>query len=339
MADAIVQADEVRTKHSRTGIEPFSETVTTDQISRMNRKLAKLNVKRRGRIPGIEKRRADIIIAGGLLLETILTEIGAVEITTSDWSLREGVILNYLRTRNGKRLVRAVSNSSDDALFDLHADETQLDVRATSVLSVARRYNYDAPHSHHIARLATRIFDDTINLHKMDETERRLLLYSALLHDIGYHIAHNNHERHSSYLIKNSEMPGFTGAEIAMMAALVRYHRGAFPPLGGGARARRENEDYYALDRTSRVNAMKLAAILQIADGLDRSYRRVVRDVRCEVTRKHVLFVIESDRDADLEIWSAQRKAEWFGAIFQIPVRFERQESGSSEGDAIAVAD
>jgi exopolyphosphatase/guanosine-5'-triphosphate,3'-diphosphate pyrophosphatase len=287
------------------GFESFGQTITLDQLRRFNCRLAQMTVRERSRIPGIEPARADIIVAGGLLLETIMAEIGANSITSCDWSLREGIILDYLHKH-------AYRGAKMDA-----------DVRTRSVMSVARRYDYDAPHSQLVARLATRIFDDTCELHGMGRDERKLLEYAALLHDIGYHIAHNNHHRHALYLIKNSEMPGFTGNELAVMATVVRYHRGSMPQRLRDARSRREHEDLLALDRTHRRVALQLAAILQVADGLDRSHRQLIEDVRCEVSDGCATFHIKSTGECDLEIWSAERKAIWFSRLFRVQVRFE----------------
>jgi exopolyphosphatase/guanosine-5'-triphosphate,3'-diphosphate pyrophosphatase len=331
MADAIVQANSPRPPHSVTGIEPFSETVTLEQISEMNKYLAGLTLKQRARVPGLEKRRADIIIAGGTLLECIMAELGADQITTCDWSLREGAVLNHLRARDSKKGTRAKPRSEYPAILDPAADDSHLDVRSRSVLSVARRYEYDAAHSNHVARFAIRIFDDTRKLHRMGAAERNLLLYAALLHDIGYHIAHNNHHRHAAYLIRNSEMPGFAGPDIAMMAMLVRYHRGSMPDTGGGSRARRENEDYYALERPLRENALRMASMLQIADGLDRSHRLNVREIRCKVGRKRVTFLARCEDESDLELWSAERKGVWFAELFGVQLRFKREKSKESK--------
>ncbi len=310
-------------------IEPFSETVTLDQITRLNRRLARMDERQRGRVPGLEKDRADIIIAGGLLLECIMSEAGAREITSCDWSLREGVILNYLRSHelsdpNQRADSAELARSNEARRLDVDGDDASLDVRARSVLSVARRYGYDVPHSHHVARLAARIFDDTQYLHGMGESERRLLEYAALLHDIGYHIAHNNHHRHGLYLIKNAEMPGFTANEIALMATAVRYHRGSLPKKGMDARSRREHEDYFGLERSQRSTLLKLASILQIADGLDRSHGQLVAGVRCEMSGACVTFHVETAGECELEMWSAERKASWFSEVFQISTRFER---------------
>lgn len=345
MVSAAAQAEHSHRVEALAEIEPFSETVTLDQITRLNRRLARMDERQRGRVPGLEKDRADIIIAGGLLLECIMSEVGAREITSCDWSLREGVILNYLRSHElSSSKVTAerageTARSNEVRRLDVDGDESALCVRARSVLSIARRYDYDAPHSHHVARLAARIFDDTCDLHGMGETERSLLEYAALLHDIGYHIAHNNHHRHALYLIKNAEMPGFTANEIALMATAVRYHRGSLPKKGMDARSRREHEDYFGLDRSQRSTLLKLASILQIADGLDRSHSQLVEGVTCEMSGEGVTFRVETAGDCDLEMWSAERKASWFSEVFQVATRFERVASKRLTPTAEAAAD
>jgi exopolyphosphatase/guanosine-5'-triphosphate,3'-diphosphate pyrophosphatase len=203
-------------------------------------------------------------------------------------------------------------------------------------MSIARRYGYDGAHSHHIARLAVKIFDQTREIHGMGEQERDLLEYAAVLHDIGYHIAHNNHHRHSLYLIKNSEMPGFTGNESAVIATVARYHRGSMPTAARDAKARREHEDYLWLNPQSQQTVRRLAAILRIADGLDRSYQQRVKDVHCRIKQNEVVFLIESDQDCELELWAANRKAEWFRKLFRVSVTFERQEHAVASSGRIS---
>ena len=331
MVNAVVQADEPYGSEDVPDYEPFSQTVTLDQIEWLNRKLGRMTLRERRRVSGIEKGRADIIVAGGLLLQCVLSDLGATEITSCDWSLREGVILNYLWRRREDYFAPKVQPppslaSQEDSLMYPVTNDSFLDVRARSVLSVARRYDYDVTHSHHVARLASRIFDDTNELHGLNGQDRKLLQYAAILHDIGYHIAHNNHHRHGLYLIKNSEMPGFTGDEIAMMSTMVRYHRGSLPRKSSDARTRHEHEDYYALDRSHRSRVIRLASILQIADGLDRSHQQLISDVRCEVAEKAVTFYASSAGESELEMWSAERKASWFGDLFKVGVKFRRIE-------------
>ena len=255
------------------------------------------------------------------------------------------MILNYLRRRSDAHELSSAGHTStsaatrdEDALFYPLTDDSTLDVRSRSVLSVARRFDYDVAHSHHVALLAMQIFDDTKELHELSDQDRKLLQYAAILHDIGYHIAHNNHHRHALYLIKNSEMPGFTGDEIAMMGAMVRYHRGSLPRKNTDSRSRREHEDYYALDRKQRARLLRLASILQIADGLDRSHRQSISNVACRIERNAVTFIPTLVAESELELWSAERKSAWFAEIFDVEVRFERLLPTSSQAEsAVAV--
>ncbi|MFY9573281.1 MAG: Ppx/GppA phosphatase family protein, partial [Blastocatellia bacterium] len=345
MVDAAVHEQDLNSDENASDFESFSQTVTLSQIEWLNRKLARMSVRERRRVPGIEKGRADIIIAGGLLLECILSELGASEITSCDWSLREGVILDYLKrgrelfaTAPAKHAPVLVGAGTQNTLLNPATDDSALDVRARSVLSVARRYSYDETHSHHVAMLATQIFDGTRELHRLSEHDRKLLQYAAILHDIGYHIAHNNHHRHGLYLIKNSEMPGFLGDEIAMMATMVRYHRGSLPAKPMDERTRREHEDYFALDRKQRAKMLRLASILQIADGLDRSHQQSITGVECDVANGAVTIYADcEDEECELEMWSAERKAAWFGDTFSVNIRFERRPAGSIQTEAAAV--
>ncbi len=310
LINAVAEAKADKKRADNSAFSPFSQTISTEKLRKLNRKLLRMNTRERGLEPGLDEQRADIIVAGGLLLETILVELSAEQITSCDWSLREGVILNYLRRPS-----------------DLHSsvDDAHLDVRTGSVLSVAKQYNYDAAHSHHVARIATRIFDETSDLHDMREEDRRLLEYAGLLHDIGYYISHEDHHLHGLYLIKNSELPGFNSVDIAVIANLVRYIKGKMPKKDDDDRPRRKHKEFFDLERSHRSTVRKLTGILRIADALDRSRRQAVRQVRCEIANAGVTFYVESNDECDVELWMADIKADLFRDVFRGPVRFEHK--------------
>jgi exopolyphosphatase/guanosine-5'-triphosphate,3'-diphosphate pyrophosphatase len=326
MTEAILQSEAVESG-DESEFEAFSPTITFAQIKKLNDKLADLDIYERRGVAGLEEKRADIIIAGGLLLETILAELSVKELTQCDWSLREGVILDHLRKQNESQVAvedaAPLLKTADGHLIEQGNLFAASDVRTRSVLSVARHFEYDALHSHYVAHLAARIFDDTQTLHGLGEAERKLLLYASLLHDIGYRVAHNDHHRHGLYLIKNSEMPGFTASEIAKIATIVRYHRGAMPKKAKNKRQRRGDEDYFSLNRADRSTVLRLAAILQIADGFDRSHSQKVKGLHCQLQDNQLKLIVESESECDLEMWSAERKAKWFSDIFRVQISFE----------------
>jgi exopolyphosphatase/guanosine-5'-triphosphate,3'-diphosphate pyrophosphatase len=330
------------------GIDPFHRTITLEQLKRANRRLWRMTNRQRSLLSAIEERRSDIIVPGGLLLEATMTEVGAESITSCDWALREGVILDYLVKNEPVEypnlqgaLIPAFqfTGSVEDRERSPTGEERRfLNVRMRSVLSVARRYDYDARHSHHIAALAVQIFDETRAIHGMGISERELLEYASLLHDIGYHIAHNNHHRHSLYLIKNSEMPGFTGEETAIMATIARYHRGSSPLGQRARRATGEHDDFRLLDRRQQEIVIGLAAILRMADGLDRSYSQKVSGLLLEAAGKRLSLYVRSEENCTLEIWAASRKAKWFEKAFRVSIRFKHIGSRGLASEQIASA-
>src|SRR5207245_2084802 len=131
-------------------------------------------------------------------------------------------------------------------------------------------------HAHQFARLAERIFHylSRSNLPtNLDRHRRTMLSAAALLHDVGYHIAHESHHKHSLYLIRNSELTGFSEAERDVIANAARYHRGSEP--------KDRHEAFAALNQTDKDTVIKLAAILRIADALDRRHDSRIGDLRC----------------------------------------------------------
>ena len=164
-------------------------------------------------MPGLDPRRADLAVAGAVLLDTILRRLGADEITLCDLSLREGLVLDYIH-RNSAHIAQV---------------ERYPDVRRRSVVELGERCSYWPEHAQQVARLALTLFDQTRSVHGLTDREREWLEYAALLHDIGVHISYERHHKHSYYLIKNGDLRGFEPDEIEIIALVARYHRQATP--------------------------------------------------------------------------------------------------------------
>lgn len=313
LANAAAQTKTDRIEDRSPDYTPFSLNLSLAGLEILTKQLHKTSLKERRRLPGLDSRRADIIIAGGILLETILKELGAKELTTCDWSLREGIILNYLRENEPHVLeaqAQRESTSTHPSLFQLQNQES---IRARSVLSVARRYEFEERHSHHTAYLARRLFDETQLLHKLGYVERELLEYAAILHDIGYHIAHNSHHKHAMYLIRHAELPGFHSHEVAILANIARYHRGSTP--------KSKHLEFMALTPFQREVVRKLSAILRIADGLDRRHLGVVSDVKVKLQGKKLQIDALASNACEIETWCAERNASMFESIFDVSIK------------------
>ncbi|HQR38486.1 MAG TPA: Ppx/GppA phosphatase family protein [Blastocatellia bacterium] len=293
--------------------------LTADCLRRITKQITRMPVKERRRMPGLPPERADIIVAGALLLDTIYSELGIERAVTCDWALREGILVDFL-----ERTHPQVVSSRDTAGSPLEMGE----IRRRSILALAKRCEYDASHAMQTTRLAKSIFDQTRQLHGYGRNERELLEVAAVLHDIGYTISHAFHNRHAQYLILNSELVGFSARELAIVGNVVRYH--------GGRGPKKKDEGYARLRPDDRRMVRRLTAILTVADALDRSSRATVRTVDVQQRNSRVRFHVSSESDCHLELWDARRKAGLFERAFRVRTEFveaSTDETGST-GDA-----
>lgn len=281
------------------GFNSFSHQCRVEELKDTNEKLAKLTEKERTNIPGLDPKRSDIIVAGGQLLEAILVTVGTKEIITCDWSLREGVLLDF---------VEKLGHGFHADLGDTSLDEKNLDIKDKTILSIARRYEYQPSHAHQVAKLAGMFFDKLHFCHKLTQEDRALLQYAAILHDIGYHISHVGHHKHAYYLIQNSEIPGFNTKEIALIANVVRFHRGPKP---------KEQKCFRRLSKFDRSRVEQMSALLRLADGLDRSHRSLIEDLQIEAQGKYLQIKVKTKEDCELEIWYTNQNLDYFEEIFK----------------------
>jgi exopolyphosphatase/pppGpp-phosphohydrolase len=177
------------------------------------------------------------------------------------------------------------------------------------VRQMAASYLGDLGHTDQVTYLALRIFDELKNLHHLNEPERYLLECGALLHDIGWVQGWKNHHKSSLQMIVDNQLLPFDGKEKLLIGSIARYHRKALPSL--------EHDHYAALEPDERRVVSKLAAILRIADGLDRTHSKAVSDLRCVVTKKEVLIKCMVTHPAPDEEKNAYEKADLFEQEFK----------------------
>ena len=269
------------------GREPQrDETMTRGDVRRATKMLRSMSLVERRAVPGLNPERADIIVAGGAILETLMTELGIAEITSlGDCGLREGLLADYLERSGHAHLVRGLT------------------VRERSVLQLARKCGADERHAAQVKRLAWQLFDGlrAAGVHDLGERERELLGFAAQLHDIGTFLSYGDHHLHTYYLIRNADLLGFSQDEIEMMAAIALFHRKA---LASGRHA-----GYAALEPAAKEAVRLLSVLLRLAERLDRSHSGVVCDVRVTPRGAHDLTLeIEAPGDAQLEMWGMSNR-------------------------------
>ena len=283
------------------GAQPSGADIVFSQLEQFNSRVAEMPLAARKGLPGISAQRSEIIIAGGQILEGAMRAFNINLLRTCDWALREGVVIDRLRELEAEASP-PVPDFADQRLRGVHA--------------VGRRFGYEEAHAHQVSRLAETIFDQLSESCGLTRHQRTLLSAAALLHDVGYHIAHESHHKHALYLIKNSELTGFSEGEREVIANIARYHRGS-PP-------KERHMDFVALNQTDRETVCRLAAILRIADALDRSHDNRVADLRCSRDGQVAYIQLQSETDCEREVAAAEQKSDLFEKSFGCKLKFSK---------------
>ena len=254
-------------------------------------RLRKLPDKERAEISGMSEKRSEIIVAGAIVLQEAMILLDAESVTICERSLREGIIVDWMLTRG---LI------SDKLRY-------QSEVRQRSVIKVAHKYQVDLESSKRIADFSLSLFDQTRGiLHDWGPEERELLWAAAILHNCGVFISHAAHHKHSYYLIRNSEVLGYTEAEVDVIANIARYHRKSAP--------KKKHEDFNNLpSKQHRQVVSQLSALMRLAVALDRRTIGAIAQVCCDYIPENQEFHLylqptQPGDSCELELWSLDDK-------------------------------
>jgi exopolyphosphatase/guanosine-5'-triphosphate,3'-diphosphate pyrophosphatase len=291
----------VEIANARRGGSPLKQvsnaTMSAEELADVMAELVRHpTAEERARIPGLDPKRADIILGGAVILEQAVAVLGIDELVASDSALREGVLLDVLARRQ---------RSSLGHLRDL---------REESVLHLAALTPGELGHSERVADLAAQLFEATAHLHGLDPAYEELLEAAGLLCNVGLAISHDRHHLHSYYVIRNSDLlTGFTDHEVELMALVARYHRKS-PP-------RSRHAEFSRLDADDQRAVRVLAGLLRIAVGLDRTRQGVVGAVRAAEHDGSLRIEVDTGgADAELELYSATARKDLLEEALGRPV-------------------
>ena len=169
-------------------------------------------------------------------------------------------------------------------------------------------------HENHVALLAVALFDGLAERHRFEPADRDALFAAALVHDAGRAIAASAHHKHGAYIVRNAGLSGWRPDEIELLAALVRYHRKSLPKPA--------HAEVAAATAAGLAKIEGLAAILRVADGLDRRHLGVVAGLDVRAGDHEFVLVLDALQDVAPEIEAAHFKSDLFERVFG-PVRFE----------------
>jgi exopolyphosphatase/guanosine-5'-triphosphate,3'-diphosphate pyrophosphatase len=245
----------------------------------------------RFRLPPVE---AATLMPALLVYRTLLGETSARRVVVSDASLRAGVLLDL---------------ANADAPAGAEAFEQQV---LASAEAVGHKYRFDRDHGRQVAGLAVRLFDELQPEHGLGTRERLLLQVAALLHDIGMYVSLRAHHKHSQYILAASQIFGLSDEETALISNVARYHRGGAP--------QRSHLPFVALDRQDQLTAIKLSAILRLANALDAEHLQKVKDVRLVRGTRSWTLELSGNGDLTMEQQAGTARSDMFEETFGRPV-------------------
>jgi len=248
-------------------------------------------------VPGLNPDRADIIVAGVMVIDELMEFCQANLLRINERGIREGLILRGLKKHHM-----------------LHVENVPRSWRA-SVLGFAESCHFDRHHALQVARLARDIFTPLARPYNLGEKEQRILEAASILHDVGYFINYSSHHKHSFHLIRHADLFGFTPRERELIAHVARYHRKSLP--------KKKHDQFIRLSAADRQLVSRLGGILRLADGLDRTRTGLVTIAEPILSPSRLVLRLQGSGDLGVEIYGATCKSDLFCAAFDLKLVLE----------------
>jgi exopolyphosphatase/guanosine-5'-triphosphate,3'-diphosphate pyrophosphatase len=269
-------------------------TVSHAEVRHLLDRLRKMPLRARRSMPGMTPDRADIIVAGLSIVDALLKRFHVNTLAIHTRGVRDGLLREMIEEA-------AVGSGGDDPAF-----------RDAAIERLAAACSGEVEHGRTVAALAGRIFEQLATPLDLPVGDRLLLECAARLQDVGYVINYDQHHKHSYHLIRNSRLPGLRPHDLELIANVARYHRGALP--------KKKHENLSRLAANDQQRVQRLAAILRIAGGLDRSRSQQVRDVVASVDDGRAVLEVVADQEPQVDIWGAERRTDLFEKVFGMKV-------------------
>jgi exopolyphosphatase/guanosine-5'-triphosphate,3'-diphosphate pyrophosphatase len=251
------------------------------------------------KLPGMPAERVDVVLPGTLVLAEVMRLFGASSVLVNARGIREGIVIDTLAAEG------AIAHTTD---------------HLQSVRDVGARFRYDRGHAEQVTRLALSLFDQLGDALGIDPDGRVLLETASMLHDVGYYVAYDRHHKHSYHLILHSTLPAFTHRDKSMAASIARYHTKSLP--------KRTHESWISLEPSDRARVRELAALLRIADGLDRGRGARVERVEAHDDGLVTRFTVIGSPDLHAELYGVEKKKDLYEDVFGRNVIVETPDLG-----------
>jgi exopolyphosphatase/guanosine-5'-triphosphate,3'-diphosphate pyrophosphatase len=292
-------AEMIMATKGQLGLPVRGSEVNRADVRHLLDRVRKMPPEARRNLPGLSPDRADIIVAGIAIIDRLMRHFNLNRVLIHDRGVRDGLLLTM------------IDSSLGTASEDPHDREVAIERFAASC-------GVDMQHGRHVARLAGLIFSQLIDRFALDPNDRPLLEAAARLQDVGYLINYDKHHKHSYYLILNSRLPGFQPHELEIVANIARYHRGGGP--------KKKHNNFRQLSSKDQLRVRRLSSILRLAGGLDRTNSQQVQAVTLVPNRDEMTMYVHAQQLPEVDIWTAQRRAEPFEKAFDVTLKVEWKE-------------
>ncbi len=188
-----------------------------------------------------------------------------------------------------------------------------------SLRSLRDLYDPDKDHSQHVKELALQLFDQLTPLYQFDQSDRDLLRAAAWLHDIGYAAGEGSqHPWNSKQLVMERGLQDYDQWQQAFIALLCLYHSFIDPAT--------LHQEFAQLAHSDKKRISQLAALLKVADGLDRRHQGRVTGITCGIDKASVSCLLTCNGNALAEINRARQRSALFKEAFGLNIKFKLSE-------------
>ena len=271
--------------------------ITLEELEKLIERLERMTYEQRMDKLKLRPDRADVILPASIVLHLIAREAGVKQVMIPNVGLKDGILLDI-----AEDLSKSLRPRRQEQAWE-------------SALHMGRKYQFNEEHARLTSRLAARLFEQSRQLHHLDESNRFLLEIGALLHDIGHFINTADHEKHGAYLVSASPLIGLTQREKNIIAHLIRYHRKQLPST--------HDENFKSLPQKDRLIVTKLSVLLRLADSLDISHMENVNDVTLKETGSVWKIKVSGKKDQLLMKWAFDKRKSQFREVFGVSLEMD----------------
>ncbi len=270
----------------------LEDKITREQFDFIYNRITSMSPQSLAEQYGIPYERATLMLPNISIYQSFLNNCKAEEIYAPSVDFAEGIVASYM-------------DEGGRTAFEHNFEE---DIVA-SAYYLSRRYKCNKTHIERTTDYALKIFDSVKKIHGMGKQERLQLQIAAILHECGNFINLHDGANNSYYIVANTEIIGLSHKERLEVANIIKYNVETLP-----------SKDVIAheLGMCDYIIIAKLAAILRIANVLDKSHMQKIEDITVSMKDNQMIITAKTYEDLTLEAGLFESRADFFERVYGI---------------------